>query len=183
MAENPFDLSSAPITEPASLTAGYWVGWRRELDYDTTVFRLEYRFYNAGHQGTLVGTQSGDYWLFEANAAFTEDFHTERYRWDLVVVRRSDNEEFLHSTGFIQAYATPAARISHAETMVQKIESILHGRADSDVESYSIKNRSITKMSVKELIEWRNYYLSEIDRTGGTTSATPKKNTIRTRFV
>lgn len=183
MADNPFDLTTAPVTEPPSLTAGYWIGWRRELDYDDAVFRLEYRFWNSGHIGTLVGTQDGDYWLFEASGTFTEAFHTDKYRWDLIVVRLSDDEEFLHSTGYIQAYATPAARVSHAETMVEKIESILSGRADSDVESYSIKNRSITKMSVKELVEWRNYYLAEIDRTGGTASAGPKKNTIRARFV
>ena len=185
MAENPFDLSNAPITEPASFTAGYWSGWRRELDYDDAVFRLEYRFHNAGHTGVLVGTRSGDYWLFEALGSFTEDFHTDRYRWDLVLVRLSDGEETLHSTGYIQGYATPRDRATHAEIMVAKIESILSGRADSDVESYSIKNRSITKMSVKELVEWRNYYLSEIERTGGSETGVtrPRKNTVRVRFV
>jgi hypothetical protein len=37
--------------------------------------------------------------------------------------------------------------------------------------NYSIKNRSITKMSPKELVEWRDYYLVEIGRTGGSETA------------
>ena len=185
MAENPFDLSNAPVTEPLSVTAGYWLGWRRELDYDDTVFVLKYQFWGEGHQGEVVGTKNGDFWEFSVDGDFTSAFKTDRYRWDLIVARLSDDEQFLHSTGYVQGYATAADRITHAEVMVAKIESILSGRADSDVESYSIKNRSITKMSVKELTEWRNYYLAEIERTGGSVSsaARPMKNTIRARFV
>jgi len=37
----------------------------------------------------------------------------------------------------------------------------LSGRADADVSSYSINGRSISKLSIAELIEWRDYYKSE----------------------
>ena len=58
MAENPFDLTTAPITEPVSFLVGSWVGWRRQLDYDGDLFRLEYRMVNSGHDHTVVGEQS-----------------------------------------------------------------------------------------------------------------------------
>lgn len=45
--------------------------------------------------------------------------------------------------------------------MVDKIESLLEGRADGDVSSYSIQGRSLTKLSIDELIKWRNYYKKE----------------------
>jgi len=185
MADNPFDLSSAPTTEPASILAGYWVGWRRELDYDNTLFTLSYEIVNSGHDSTVTGVKVDNFWRFQISSADTDAFHTSRYRWDLIVTRISDGEKFVHSTGQLQGYATNADRRTHAEIMVAKIESILNGRADHDVESYSIKNRSITKMSVKELTEWRNYYLAEIQMTGGsdTNAARPKKNTVRVRFV
>ena len=51
---------------------------------------------------------------------------------------------------------------SHAEIMLGKIESLLSGRADADVASYSIAGRSLTKLEITELIEWRNYYKREV---------------------
>jgi hypothetical protein len=38
----------------------------------------------------------------------------------------------------------------------------LQGKADSDVASYSIAGRSLTKLSFNELIEARDYYRREI---------------------
>ena len=43
-----------------------------------------------------------------------------------------------------------------------KIESILEGRADSDVSSYSIQGRSLTKLGIEELMAWRDRYKSEL---------------------
>ena len=48
--------------------------------------------------------------------------------------------------------------------MVAKIESLLEGKADSDVSYYMINGRALTKLSYKELIEARNYYKSEANR-------------------
>ena len=42
-----------------------------------------------------------------------------------------------------------------------QIESLLSGKADADVSNYSINNRSLTKMSVAELIQFRDYYKAE----------------------
>ena len=68
---------------------------------------------------------------------------------------------------------------------IDKIESILEGKADSDVSSYSIGNRSLSKMTPEELTTWRDYYKAEynkevakerIDRKEGT------GNIIKVRF-
>ena len=53
---------------------------------------------------------------------------------------------------------------THAKIMLDKIESLLEGRADKDVSSYSIAGRSLNKMSISELLEWRNYYKAEYNR-------------------
>ena len=45
--------------------------------------------------------------------------------------------------------------------MVEKIESLLEGRADADVASYSIAGRSLTKLSIDELMTWRDRYKTE----------------------
>ena len=68
--------------------------------------------------------------------------------------------------------------------MVAKIESILSGRADNDVESYTIKSRSITKMSVKELTNWREYYLVEAGReVDPFTGKRKQANTVKVGFI
>jgi hypothetical protein len=48
--------------------------------------------------------------------------------------------------------------------MVTKIESILAGKADSDVSNYSINGRSLTKFSFAELMEAREKYRGEYQR-------------------
>lgn len=48
--------------------------------------------------------------------------------------------------------------------MLTKIETMLEGKADSDVANYSINGRSLTKLSVSELIEWRDYYRAEVTK-------------------
>ena len=50
----------------------------------------------------------------------------------------------------------------HAEKMLTKIESLLEGKADSDVSSYSIAGRSLTKLSFQELVDARDYYRREV---------------------
>ena len=124
-------------------------------------------------------------WHFTVPAVTSAAWPAGSYRWDLKVTRDSDGEVVIISTGSIEIFTSTDDRRTHAEVMVKKIESILSGRADSDVESYSIKSRSITKMSVKELTDWRDYYLSETRRTGGSTGGVdmPKANTVRVRWV
>ena len=45
--------------------------------------------------------------------------------------------------------------------MIDKIESVLQGKADADVASYSINGRSLTKMSFEDLNSARDYYRKE----------------------
>ena len=43
-----------------------------------------------------------------------------------------------------------------------KRQSLLSGKADDDVSSYSIAGRSLTKLSFAELTEARDYYRREV---------------------
>lgn len=185
---DPFNTASAPLTEPESFVAGSYVAWRRELALDSATYSIKYRFIptSGGTVFELSGSTDDDnIWLFEALSSVTGTWAAGEYRWDMIVTRLSDSEEALTHTGLIRIFASTEDRRTHAEIMVVKIESLLSGRADSDVENYSIKNRSITKMSVKELTDWRDYYKAEVVRTGGSTTNgnSPKANTIRVRFI
>ena len=45
--------------------------------------------------------------------------------------------------------------------MVDKLESLIEGKADSDVSSYAIAGRSLNKLTPDELITWYNFYKSK----------------------
>ena len=45
--------------------------------------------------------------------------------------------------------------------MLDKIESILEGRADGDVAAYSINGRSLTKLDITDLLMWRDRYRAD----------------------
>ena len=70
--------------------------------------------------------------------------------------------------------------------MLNKIESLLQGRADKDVSSYSIQGRSIAKMSIVDLLQWRDYYRKEVSkerRDNAIALGRPTKTTMKVRFL
>lgn len=186
---DPFDTTTFPITEPPSILTGAYTAWRRDIGYSSLTMTVKYRLIPiaGGIVREVVGTSAdgGEIWNFVIPSATSVGWASGRYRWDMHVTRISDAEVAIVQTGMLDVFATTDERRTHAELMVQKIESLLSGRADSDVESYSIKNRSITKMSVVELREWREYYLAEIGRTGGSVTGadSPSNNTVRVRWI
>lgn len=54
------------------------------------------------------------------------------------------------------------ADLTHAATMLSKIEAVLEGRIDADVENYQIAGRMITKIPISELIVLRDRYRQEV---------------------
>lgn len=186
---DPFDTGNVPTIEPESIVAGSYVAWQRALDLSNSLYSVAYRLTptTGGTALTLAGTtvDGGAVWTFLALSAVTSAWREGDYRWDIVVTRLSDSETALTETGVLHVFASTADRRTHAEIMLAKIESLLSGRADDDIDNYSIKNRSISKMPVKDLIEWRDYYRAEIGRTGGSSSGAgrPKNNTVRVRWI
>lgn len=181
-----FDISESPITEPESLLIGNFTQWRRLIDYPDSAYSVYYEYFNESAR-TIAGTYdaANEWWEFTLTSADYQHIHAGEVRWDLYVERTSDSQRVAISSGVFLVHRTTDDRRTHAEVMVAKIESVLQNRADHDIESYSIKNRSLTRMSVKELLQWRDFYIAEVERTGGSITGAdkPKKNTIRARFI
>lgn len=169
---NLFDVSNAPTIEPETVVAGDFIQWKRTdlgADYPNTAYTATYVARITGGGNTevqVVGTASGSDYLFTVSSVTSTDFVAGLYHWQLEIKRNSDNNRIVVDRGFFNAIAdldvNGADPRTHAEIMVAKIESILSGKADSDVASYSVAGRSLTKMSFRELIEARDYYRSEV---------------------
>jgi hypothetical protein len=140
------------------------------------------------HEFTVVGSVTGTDWIFQIASATSAAFDPNHHHWQLEVVRTSDSSRIVIERGhwkIIQDLDVNADPRSHAEIMVDKIESLLEGRADSDVDSYSIAGRSLSKLSFDELIKARDYFRSEVKQEKAAELAERGLNTgatIKVRF-
>ena len=106
------------------------------------------------------------------------------YHYQLEITRDSDGNRIIVDRGHLKVstdYDDNVDPRAHAEIMLQKIETILEGKADSDVSSYSINGRSLNKFTPSELLEWRDYYrreVNEIKRQERITHGRKTKSTI-----
>lgn len=169
---NLFDAANSPTTEPLEIVVGDYIQWRRTdlgTDYPNDQYTATYvaRITGGGaNEITLTGTAYNDDYLFTVSSVTSTDFVPGYYHWQLEIVRDSDSNRIVVDRGTFTAIVDLDVNQSdprtHAEIMVDKIETVLQGRADADVLSYSISGRSLSKMTPDELVQWRDYYKREL---------------------
>jgi len=169
---NLFDAANSPTTEPLEIVVGDRVQFRRTdlgTDYPNDEYTATYvaRITGGGaNEITLTGTAYNDDYLFTVSSVDSAEFAPGYYHWQLEIVRNSDSERIVIDRGTFTAIVDLDVNQSdprtHAEIMLDKLETVLQGRADGDVLSYSIAGRSLTKMSPEELVTWRDYYKREV---------------------
>lgn len=169
---NLFDAANSPTEEPLKIVVGDYVQWRRidlGTDYDNTLFTATYiaRIRGGGtSEIQIAGTAYEDDYIFTVPSATSAGYDEGHYHWQLEMVRDSDSNRIVLDRGEWEILPDLDVNASdprnHAEIMIDKIETVLQGRADADVLSYSINGRSLSKMAPTELVEWRDYYKREL---------------------
>lgn len=168
---NLFDTDNAPTIEPDQIVVGDRVTWRKKnigSDYPSTAYSVTYvsRISSGGgsHEFQVSGAADGNDYLFTITSTASASFDLGHHHWQLEVTRTSDSERIVIQTGswdIITDLDNNVDPRSHSEIMLDKIETVLQGRADADVLSYSINGRSLSKIPPSELVEWRDYYRRE----------------------
>lgn len=194
---NLFDAASAPEGEPTTITVGDFVQWKRSdlvQDYPVATHSAEFvARITGGGTSEIKLTATGNaptYYLFTADSATSSNYEPGYYHWQLEVTETASGNRIVVDTGTFRALpdldVNNTDPRTHAEIMVDKIESLLQGRADKDVGSYSIAGRSITKMSVQELLDWRDYYRREAKKEkkdSDIKNGRPTNTTVKVRFL
>ena len=166
-------FTDIPEKEPVTIYKGETVVWNRKdlTDYPVGSYAMSWTARLESNGGTAFSatvTEVEDYYKFTLDNSATGGYTTGDYFWVLKVTQSSDSEELIIDTGKITVkdnyFGSTGDTRSHAKTMLDKIESLIEGRADADVSSYSIAGRSLNKLSVQELTEWRNYYKAEYQK-------------------
>jgi len=169
---NRFDIDEAPDgQQPETIVIGDYLLWKRtDLvdDYPVTDYTMEYvaRITAGGTTEIKVASSVvGGTYVFEVDSVTSATFDAGFYHWQLEVTETASGNRVVIERGTFTAVVDLDVNgtdpRTHAEIMIQKIESILQGKADADVASYSINGRSLTKMSFQDLIDARDFYRKE----------------------
>ena len=166
-------FTDIPEKEPVTIYKGETVVWNRKdlTDYPVGSYAMSWTARlesNGGTSFSATVTEVEDYYKFTLDNSATGGYTTGDYFWVLKVTQSSDSEELIIDSGKITVkdnyFGSTGDTRSHAKIMLDKIESILEGRADADVSSYSIQGRSLSKISINELLQWRDYYKAEYQK-------------------
>ena len=168
---NLFDTGNVPTTEPATIVAGDLLQWKRTdlgTDYANGSYTLSYKARLEGTGSTVItiaASASGDDFLVSVGQSTTASYTAGDYRWQAYITRNSDSERLTIDSGTFEVAANRSASTadprSHPKIMLDKIESILEGRADGDAAAYSINGRSLTKLDITDLLMWRDRYRAD----------------------
>jgi hypothetical protein len=172
MMANLFDVDHAREGEPTEIVVGDFLQWKRSdlvADYPAAEYFAEYvaRITGGGsNEIKLPGTGTLDYYLFTVSSNDSADFAPGYYHWQLEITQTATGNRVVVDYGDFNALPdldnNQADPRIHAEVMIAKIETILAGKADSDVSNYSIAGRSLTKLSFAELMDARDRYKREL---------------------
>lgn len=193
---NIFDRVNYPTQEPDTLVVGdRWV-WRRDdlvSDYPLDEYALEYRFTedSTGNTNafTIAATEAESTYLVEIASAVTASLTAGDYQWAAFIIRSSDSQRVVVDQGRTEILPnlqnTTADLRSHAKKVLDAIEAVLENRASQDQMSYSIAGRSLSRMSIDDLMTFRNRYRAEYLREIKLARIKNKQdsgNTIKVRF-
>lgn len=174
---NIFSPADAGQGEPKTIVAGDLILWRRDdliTDFPTAEYVLTYTFQHTGETGShtnlsITANEDSAGYYGQINGSDTLSLAVYGvYKWQAYITRSSDSVRVTVDEGRTKIITDFASQDkdarSHARIMLTKIDSLLEGRADSDVSNYSIQGRSLTKLGIEDLIVWRDYYRAELLR-------------------
>jgi len=167
-------FTTIPEKEPISFYKGETIVWKRTdigADYDPSSYSMVWEASlesNGSTRFSATVTESGTEYTFTLDNSSTASYTAGDYVWFLKVLQTSDSETLVIDSGKITVkdnyFATTGDTRSHAKVMVDKLESLLEGKADADVSSYAIAGRSLNKLTVEEMLKWLDYYKAEYQR-------------------
>ena len=167
---NLFNTDNAPTTEPTHFAIGDFVQWKREDivgDYPVATHSAEWvarLAHGNSSEIKVAATEASTYYLFSIASTDSASFTQGHYHWQLEITETATSNRIIIDTGTLDIDFDLDDNVdprSHAQIMIDKIESVLQGKADADVASYSINGRSLTKMSFEDLNSARDYYRKE----------------------
>jgi len=161
-------MPDIPSKEPAIIYAGETVVWTKSLpDYPASTYTLKY-YLNGPAAIVLTAaaylTTDHKVTVNSAGAGGSSGWAYGVYTWQCFAEKGTGDaiEKYLVGSGSLTVKTGTGK--SHIKATLDAIEALMEGRSVSDVENYNVGGRSLTKMSVADLIKWRSTYKIEYQR-------------------
>jgi hypothetical protein len=161
-------VSAIPTKEPEVITAGDTVKWTRQYgDYPASAgWQLSYYLRVPNQAPKVIAfateiTASGDSFAVVIPASTSANFTQGNYKWAAFVTK--GEERFEVGTGVMLikpnlATNTPTDDRSHVQKVYEALCAVIENRATADDQSYTIGGRSLTRMTVRELLDFKKEY-------------------------
>tara|TARA_R110000803_G_scaffold141233_1_gene207699 strand:- start:2137 stop:2718 length:582 start_codon:yes stop_codon:yes gene_type:complete len=167
---NKFDSTYYPSIEPNELQLGDFWAWKRtdlSVDYPTAAYSLSYEFNlvdgSTVSNFSITASESNNEYIVENSN--TTSYSKGEHNWIAYITRSSDSARIKIGEGFTDIqdnYATTTASVrSHAKKVLDAIEAVIENRATMDQSSMSIAGRSLSRLTVDELMTFRDRYKAE----------------------
>jgi hypothetical protein len=177
---------TTPETVPSELIAGDTWAWLRDYaDYLSSTWTATFYAQNGNNSFSIVATASGTSHSFGMTAANSADKVAGTYRWFVRVT--NGTSEYTVEDGWLDVKPNPAAtglrdhRSSSRQTL-DAVNATLLNRATSDQLAMTINGRSISRIPLPELREWRTQLMQEV-RTEESGSKAGNSRNIKVRFA
>ena len=171
---NLFDSTNFRTLEPTiesygyPIVAGDYLAWKKSdlnSDYSNSSYTLSYkaRLEDSGSTViTITATASGSDYLIEVSQSATASYTVGIYYWDAYITKDSDSERIRIDSGQWEVIENLATATTDPRSSSKKIYdavlAVIEGRASQDQMSYSIAGRSLSRMSIQDLIKFEGIY-------------------------
>ena len=168
---NLFDSTNYPTSVPSELKVGdnwNWVNNQLGTDYVNSAYALKYEFNlidgatNVHFQ--VVAVNDGDNYKVEIAHGTTANYTPGEYNW-IANIHKNGGGRIKVAEGFITIqdnyHSTNSSVRSFAKQMLDAIEAVALNRATMDQSSMSIAGRSLSRMSIDELMTFRDRFKTE----------------------
>ena len=170
---NLFDRVNYPVQEPDTIVIGDRLVWRRDdlaNTYPIGSYALTYEFHEdsgggGSHKFTITATEAENTYFVEVASSTTASYSDGDFIWNAFITRSSDSQRIRVDTGrttIVKNLANTNADLrSHAKKVLDAVQAVLENRASVDQASFSIAGRSLSRMSIDELLSFRDKYKAE----------------------
>ncbi len=152
--------------------------------YPSSTWAANYFIYDSEISESVTATPDGDGFIATFSTSFTGQFEPGNYKYQLQVSK--PGEMIVLDGGACVIRANPANGPidgrTHAEKTLEALNAVIENRATTDQQSYTIAGRSLSRMEITDLLQFRDRYQAMVDEE----RAKNKRgyfNKVKTRFV
>lgn len=167
---NLFDSTNYPTVVPDEVVVGDRWTWKRTgipTNYPVATYQVKYSFRllsSAATEISITATEntSPEEYIVEVGQSTTASYTAGDYTYQEYIIRTSDSERLVYSTGIVTVKPNLDADTSDPRSNARKIldglDAMLENRASIDQMSMSIAGRSLSRMTPAEIRDWHQHY-------------------------